>query len=164
MGLEMVNFHSNPKERQCQKYSSYCTVVLISHASKVVLKILQARLQQYMNQELLDVQVAFRKGRGNRDQIANIRWIIEKARECQKNIYFCFKTDPSLCGKWKGKKQKKSQILFSWVPKALCTVTAAMTFPWKEIYGKTRELIEKAETLASGSRRPSRRTRTHLFL
>ena len=63
---------------------------LISHASKVMLKILQARLQQYMNCELPDVQAGFRKGRGTRDQIANIRWVMEKARECQKNIYFCF--------------------------------------------------------------------------
>ena len=75
----------NPKE--C---SNYCTVALISHTSKVMLKILQARLQQYMNQELPDVQAGFRKGRGTRDQIANIRWIIKKAREFQKNIYFCF--------------------------------------------------------------------------
>ena len=67
----------------------YYTIVLISHASKVMLKILQARLQQYMKWELPDVQAGFRKGRGARDQIANIRWIIEKAREFQKNIYFC---------------------------------------------------------------------------
>ena len=66
------------------------TIVLISHASKVMLKILQVRLQQYMNQELPDVKTEFRKGRGTRDQIANICWIIEKAREFQKNIYFCF--------------------------------------------------------------------------
>ena len=65
-------------------------VELISHASKVMLKILQARLQQYVNRELPDVQAGFRKGRGTRDQIANIRWIMEKAREFQKNIYFCF--------------------------------------------------------------------------
>ena len=65
-------------------------MALISHASKVMLKILQARLQQYMNRELPDVQAEVRKGRGTRDQIANIRWIMEKARECQKNIYFCF--------------------------------------------------------------------------
>src|SRR5574337_1115720 len=70
--------------------SNYRTIALISHASKVMLKILQARLQQYMNCELPDVQASFRKGRGTRDQIANIRWIIEKAREFQKNIYFCF--------------------------------------------------------------------------
>ena len=68
----------------------YHTIVLISHASKVMLKILQARLQQYMNSELPDAQVGVRKGRGTRDQIANIHWIIEKAREFQKNIYFCF--------------------------------------------------------------------------
>ena len=68
----------------------YHTIALISHASKVVLKILQARLQQYVNCELPDVQARFRKGRGTRDQIANIRWIMEKAREFQKKIYFCF--------------------------------------------------------------------------
>ena len=85
-GLEKVSFHSNTKERQC---SNYRPIALISHASKVMLKILQARLQQYMNHELPDVQAGFRKGRGTRDQIANFHWIIEKAREFQKNIYFC---------------------------------------------------------------------------
>ena len=89
-GLEKVSFHSNPKERQCQRMSHYHTIALISHASKVMLKILQARLQQYMNNELPGVQAGFRKGRGTRDQIANICWIIEKAREFQKNIYFLF--------------------------------------------------------------------------
>ena len=86
--LEKVSFHSNPKERQCQKCSNYRTIVLISHASRVMLKILQARLQQYVNQELTDVQAGFRKGRGARDQIVNICWFIEKAREFQKNICF----------------------------------------------------------------------------
>ena len=70
--------------------TNYCTTALISHASEIMLKILQARLQQYVNRELPDVQAGFRKGRGTRDQIANIRWIIKKAREFQKNIYFCF--------------------------------------------------------------------------
>ena len=83
-GLEKVSLHSNPKERQCQKCSNCCTVVLILHASKVMLKILQARLQKYVNQELQDVQAGFRKGRGTRDQVANIHWITEKAREFQK--------------------------------------------------------------------------------
>ena len=69
---------------------NYHTIVLISHASKVMLEILQARLQQYVNWELPDVQAGFRIGRGTRDQIANIHWVIEKAREFQKNIYFCF--------------------------------------------------------------------------
>ena len=69
---------------------NYCTIALISHASKVMLKILQARLQQYLNHEVPDVQAGFRKGRGTRDQIADIHWFIEKAREFQKNIYFCF--------------------------------------------------------------------------
>ena len=88
-GLEKVSFHSSPKERQCQRMFKYCTIALISHASKVMLKILQARLPQYMNQELPDVQARFRKGRGTRDQIAIIRWIIEKERAFQKNIYVC---------------------------------------------------------------------------
>ena len=87
-GLEKVSFHSNPKERQCQR--NYRPIALIAHASKVMLKSLQARLQQYVNRELPDVQAGFRKGRGTRDQIANIRWVMEKAREFQKNIYFCF--------------------------------------------------------------------------
>ena len=85
-GLEKVSFHSNPKERQCQRTLNYCTIARISHASKIMLKIIQARLQQYMNSELTDVQAGFRKGRGTRDQIVNIRWIMEKAREFQKNI------------------------------------------------------------------------------
>ena len=88
--LEKTSFHSNPKEEQCQGCSNYHAIALISHASKVMLKILQARLQQYMNQELTDTQAGFRKGRGTRDQIANIHWIIKKASEFQKNIYFCF--------------------------------------------------------------------------
>ena len=83
-------FISIHKEGNAKECSNYCTVALISHASKVMLKILQARLQQYMNCELLDVQAGFGKDRGTRDQIANICCIIEKAREFQKNIYFCF--------------------------------------------------------------------------
>ena len=79
-----------PKKGNAKEYSNYRTTALISHASKVTLKILQARLQEYVNCELPDVQAGFRKGRRTRDQIANIRWIIEKAREFQKNIYFCF--------------------------------------------------------------------------
>ena len=73
-----------------KKCSNYCTIALISHASKVMLKILQARLQQYVSHEPPDIQAGFRKGRGTRDQITNIHWIIEKVREFQKNIYFCF--------------------------------------------------------------------------
>ena len=78
------------KKGNAEECSNYRTIALISHASKVLLKILQARLQQYVNHELPDVQAGFRKGRRTRDQIANIRCIIEKAREFQKNIYFCF--------------------------------------------------------------------------
>ena len=78
-----------PKKGNAKECSKYCTM-LISHASKIVLKILQTRLLQYMNHELPDVQAGFRKRRGPRDQIANIPWIIKKAREFQKNIYFCF--------------------------------------------------------------------------
>ena len=84
------SFHSNPKERQCQECSNYCTIAVIAHASKVMLKILQARLQQYVSRVLPHVQAGFRKGRGSRDQYANICLLIEKAREFQKNIYFCF--------------------------------------------------------------------------
>ena len=80
-GLEEVNFHSNPKERQSQRILKLPHNCTISHASKVMLKILQARLQQYMNHGLPDVEAGIRKGRGTRDQTANIRWIIEKARE-----------------------------------------------------------------------------------
>ena len=79
-----------PKKGNAKECSNYCTIALISHASKVMFKILQARLQQYVNHELPDVQVGFRKGRETRDQIANICWIIEKAREFKKNIYICF--------------------------------------------------------------------------
>ena len=79
-----------PKKGKAKECSNYHTIALISHASKVVLKILQVRLQQYVNQELPDIQSGFRKGRGTRDQIANIHWITEKGREFQKNIYFCF--------------------------------------------------------------------------
>ena len=88
-GLEKVSFHSNPKG-SAKECSNYCPIALISHTSKVMLKILQARLQQYVNHDLPDVQAGLRKGRGTRDQIANIRWIIKKAREFQKNTYFCF--------------------------------------------------------------------------
>ena len=79
-----------PKKGNAEECSNYCTMVFISHASKVMLKIFQARLQQYVNRELPDVQGGFRKDRGIRGQIANIHWIIEKAREFQRNIYFCF--------------------------------------------------------------------------
>ena len=87
-GLENVSFNS--KEGHAKECSNDRTIALTSHASKVILKILWARLQQYMNWELPDVQAEFRKGRENRDQTASIRWIIEKAREFQKNIYFSF--------------------------------------------------------------------------
>ena len=89
-GLEKVSFIPIPKKGNAKECWNYHTIALISHASKVMLKIHQARLQQYMNHELPDVQACFRKGRGTRDQIANIRWITEKAWEFQKTIYFCF--------------------------------------------------------------------------
>ena len=81
---------SIPKKVNAKECSNYCTIALISQANKVILKILQPRLQQYVNRDLPDVQAGFRKGRGTGDQIANIRWINKKAREFQKNIYFCF--------------------------------------------------------------------------
>ena len=83
-----------PKKGNAKECSNYLTIALISHSSKIMLKILQARLQQYVNRELPDVQAGFRKGRGTRHQIANIYGIIEKAREWQKNIYFCLLTMP----------------------------------------------------------------------
>ena len=86
--LEKVRFHSNPKKGNNQRMFKLPQIALISHASKIMPKILQARLQQYLNCELPDIQAGFRKGRGTRDQIANIHWIIEKAREFRKNIYF----------------------------------------------------------------------------
>ena len=85
-GLGKVSFHSSPKEKQCQRMSKLLhNCIHLSHASKVMLKILQARLQQYMNRELPDVQDGFRKGRGTRDQIANVRWLIEQGNS-KKNI------------------------------------------------------------------------------
>ena len=89
-GLEKVNYHPIPKKGNTKECSNYLTIALISHASKVTLKILQARLLHHITCELPDVQAGFSKGRGTRDQIANICWIIEKAREFQKNFYFCF--------------------------------------------------------------------------
>ena len=87
-GLEKVVFIPIPKKGNAKECSNYRTIALISHASKVMFKILQARFQQYVNHELPDVQAGFRKGRGTRDQIANIRWIIKKAREFQKKHLF----------------------------------------------------------------------------
>ena len=89
-GLEKVSFHSNFKERKAKECSNSHRIALISHASTVTLKILQVRLQQCMNYELLDVQPRLRKGRGIRDQIDNIHWIIETAKEFLKTVYFCF--------------------------------------------------------------------------
>ena len=89
-GLEKSVFIPIPNKGNAKECSNYRTIALISHANKVMLKILQARLQQYVNRELPDVQAGFRKGRGTRDQIANIFCIIEEAREFQKNIHFCF--------------------------------------------------------------------------
>ena len=90
-----------PKKGNAKECSNYHTIALISHASKVMLKVLQARLQQYMNRELPDVQARFRKGRGTRIQIANICWTIDKTREFQRNIYFCF-TDYPKSFDWMG--------------------------------------------------------------
>ena len=89
-----------PKRGNAKECSNYHIIGLISQASKVILKILQARLQQYVNHELPDVQDGFRKGRGTRDQIANIHWIIKKAREFQKNIYFCLLIMPKCLTVW----------------------------------------------------------------
>ena len=85
---DIQSFIPIPKKGYAKECSNYCTIALISHASKVMLKILQARLQQHVNHELPDVQAGFRKGRGTRDQVANIHWIIRKARKFQKTIYY----------------------------------------------------------------------------
>ena len=92
--LERSFFIPISKKGKAEEFSSYQTIALISHTSKIVPKILQARLQQYMNCEMPDVQAGFSKGRGMRDQIVNIHWIIEKARQLQKNIYLCFNGNP----------------------------------------------------------------------
>ena len=97
---KMSVFIPIPEKGNAKECSNYCTIVLISHTSKVMLKILQARLQQYVNCELSDVQAGFRKGRGTRDQIANIRLIIRKAREFQKNIYSALLTTPKPLTVW----------------------------------------------------------------
>ena len=89
-----------PRKGNGKDYSNYCTLAHISHASKVMLKIFQAKFQQYVNHELPDVQTGLRKGRGTRDQIANIHWIMEKARESQKNIYFSLLTVPKPLTVW----------------------------------------------------------------
>ena len=99
-GLEKVSFHSNPKERQCQRMLNYCTIALILHVSKVMLKILQARPQQYMNHELPDVQAGFNKGRGTRDKIANIHWIIKKQESSRKASTSALLTTPKPLTVW----------------------------------------------------------------
>ena len=121
-GLEKVSFHSNHKERQRQRCSNYCTIALISHASKLMLNILQARLQQSMNWGLPDVQLGYRKGRGTRDQIANIHWIIEKAKEFQKYTYPATLTTPkpltvwitTNCGKYLKRWEDQITLSASW--------------------------------------------------
>ena len=97
-GLEKVSFHSNSKESNAKECSNYQTIELISHANKVMLEILQAMLPQYVDRALPDVQAGFRKGRGTRDQIANICWIIKKAREFQKKTSALLTTPKTLCG------------------------------------------------------------------
>ena len=89
-GLEKVSFHSSPKKVNAKECSNYRTIALISHASKVMLKILQARLQQYVKRELSDVLAGFRRGKGTRDQIVNIRWILEKARVPEKHLFLLY--------------------------------------------------------------------------
>ena len=99
-GLEKVHFHSNPKERQCQRMFKFLYNVLLSHTSKIMLKIFQARLQWHINQEISDVQAEFRKGRGARDQTVNICWIIKKASEFQKTSTSALLTMPKPLTVW----------------------------------------------------------------
>ena len=98
--LEKVSFHSSPKKSNAKECSNYCTMALISHASKVMLKILQARLQQYVNHELPDVQAGFRKGRGTRDQIANVHWITKKKESSRKPLISALLTMPKPLTVW----------------------------------------------------------------
>ena len=100
IGLEEISFHSTPKKGIAKECSNYCTIALISHASKVMLKILQARLQEYINHEIPDVQADFRKGRGTRDQIANICWIIEKQESSRKTSISTLLTMPKPVTVW----------------------------------------------------------------
>ena len=118
-GLEKVTFIPIPKKGSAKECSNYYTIALISHASKVMLKILQARLQQYMNWELPDVQAG--KGRGTRDQIANICWITEKAREFQKNIYICFTVYTKANKLWKILKEMGIPDHLTWLLRNLYT-------------------------------------------
>ena len=118
-GLEKVSFHSNPKERQCQECSNYHTVALISHASKVMLKILKARLQQYVNCELSVVQAGFRKGRETRGQIANIHWIIENAKSSRKTSISAVLTMPKPLTVWITINCGKGQFSFQSQRKAM---------------------------------------------
>ena len=125
-GLEKSVFIPIPKKGNAKECSRYHTLALILHTSKVMPKILQARLQQYMNGELPDVQAGFRKGRGTRDQLANIRWIIEKAREFQKNIYFCFIDSAEVFGcvdhnnQWKILRDGNTRPLYLLTEKLVC--------------------------------------------
>ena len=117
-GLEKVSFHSSPQKGNDKDCSNYCTIALISHASKVMLKILQARLQQYMNWELPDVQAGFRKGRGTRDQIANIHWIMEKQESSRKTSISALLTMPKPLTVWIttncGKFRKRWEYQTTW--------------------------------------------------
>ena len=136
IGLEKVSFYFSPKEGQCQRCSNYHTIALISHANKAMLKILQARLPQYVNWELRDVQAGFRKGRGIRDQTANIHWIIEKARGFQNNIYFCLVnyTKDFNCVDhnklWKILKEFEVPDHFTWLLRILYTSQEATVRTW----------------------------------
>ena len=110
-----------PKKGNAKECSNYCTTTVISHTSKVMLKIFQVRFPQHLNRELPDVQSGFRKGRGTRDQIANIHWITENAREFQKNTYFCFIDYTrtfvwitTICGKFFKRWEYQTTLLASW--------------------------------------------------
>ena len=117
-GLEKVSFHSNPKEKQCQRMFNYHTIALISQARKVMLKILQARLQLYVNHELPDVQTGFRKGRGTRDQIASTLWVTEKAESSRKISTSALLTRPKALTMWittnRGKFFKRREYQTTW--------------------------------------------------
>ena len=131
-GLEKSVFIPILTKGNAKECPNYGIIALISYASKVMLKILQARLQQYVNCELPDVQAGFRKGRGTRDQIANIRWIMEKAKEFQKNIYFCFLTMPKPLIVW---------ITVNWKNLKEMGIPDNMTCPLRNLYADQESTV-----------------------
>ena len=152
-GTGKDQFHSNPKEGNAKECSNYCTIALITHASKVMLKILQARLQQYVNRELPDVQAGFRKGRGTRDQIANICWIMKKTRSSRKTSISALVTMPKPLTVWItincGKFWKRWEYQTTW------------SASWEICIQVRKQQLELHMVKQTGSNRKSNTSRLH---